>query len=883
MRARLVSLAILLLLPGIALSALLILRTYDTERDYAESALRDTASLIGLEVDRQFLQAELLLRTLAETGDLARGDLQSFGKLARSTAVLGGHLVLLRRDGRQMINTSVSEDADLADEPPPPFWDREVPGHAFVSNLVRRPDSGELAVQVVLPLAPRGAHELDLILVFPAAAMQNLLAQQVLPAGWAAAILDPLAAVVAVQHDPDLAVGAPLDAPTRAAVLGAPGGMRAGVLGQQPSVMAYTRSANTAWIVTTAAPRAQFAANARRGLVFIILFGLTLLGVGVLVAISAARSITQPIEALANAARHLGETDYLLPVPAGLAEADDVASAMRIAAGALRERRASMADLNATLAARVSERTAELADANQALEEQRAQLGLILDNMPFGVLVNRLDDTVAYANPEARRLLRVGDGPFDISTIPTMRRNGVVVPRSLSPGAVARSGTLIERQVIQAELRDGGTIDIEVTAAPVYDRNGQVALSVVAFHDVSAQLIAEESRRRAQRLEAVGQLTGGVAHEFNNLLMAITGCLDLLASSVPAGRATVLLESAGRAADRGARLTRQLLAFSRRQHLQTQSVDINALINGMTELLASTIGRGIAISTSLAQDGAIAVADPAQLELVLLNLAINARDAMPDGGQLIIGTANATLTQPRRAEDPPAGDYVDLSVRDNGTGMTADVLARVFEPFFTTKEIGRGTGLGLPQVLGVAQQLGGGVAIDSTPGNGTVVHIYLRPARSAAPAPAIARPAAPQPRALDGVRVLLVDDDADVREVARDILAAMGAAVTEADGGDAALAVLAAQKLDIVLADLTMPGMTGLELARHIDTQYAGLPMVLMTGYTAAAIDTVPPAVVATLFKPFRAVQLVATLTAALTRPATATDNPLPNPAEQGV
>jgi CheY-like chemotaxis protein len=259
------------------------------------------------------------------------------------------------------------------------------------------------------------------------------------------------------------------------------------------------------------------------------------------------------------------------------------------------------------------------------------------------------------------------------------------------------------------------------------------------------------------------------------------------------------------------------------------------------------------------------MADAPQLELVLLNLSINARDAMPGGGRLVISTGNAHLGPPRRAEEPPAGEYVALRVTDNGQGMPPDVLNRVFEPFFTTKDVGRGSGLGLPQVLGVAQQLGGGVIIDSTVGVGTTVSVFLpRAATEAAPVRR-ATLAPPKPRALQGVRMLLVDDDDEVRQVARVMLEEMGSLVIEADcGAEALLRLQANPAIDLMLVDYTMPQMTGVELAHQVRLKLPGLPVVLMTGYSAATLGEAGPDVFEILQKPFRAEALAETLLRAL-------------------
>jgi signal transduction histidine kinase len=413
----------------------------------------------------------------------------------------------------------------------------------------------------------------------------------------------------------------------------------------------------------------------------------------------------------------------------------------------------------------------------------------------------------------------------------------------------------------------GAQLDLEVNASPLMrDADGTIILSVTTLQDVTARLEAEEARRRSQRLEAVGQLTGGVAHEFNNLLMAISGCLELLTPFVADGRGSRLLGNAARATERGGRLTRQLLAFSRRQQLQPEPVDLNMLVSGMTELLESTLGRLVEIATMLDPAAWMALADAPQLELVLLNLAINARDAMAGGGKLTIRTSNRRMGPPLQPEDPPEGEFAVLTVSDTGHGMAPHVLARAFEPFFTTKEIGLGSGLGLPQVLGVAQQLGGGVSINSMPGQGTTVEVFLPRAHAEPKRVFSVEHGGGRSALLGGSHLLVVDDDSDVREIARDMLEEMGAVVSEAESAGAALLHLRTSRVDLVLADLTMPHVTGIEMARHIADFLPDLPVVLMTGYGTAALDVTSQNIRATLQKPFRAETLAKVLSSALGR-----------------
>ncbi len=367
----------------------------------------------------------------------------------------------------------------------------------------------------------------------------------------------------------------------------------------------------------------------------------------------------------------------------------------------------------------------------------------------------------------------------------------------------------------------------------------------------------EATLRQMQRLEAVGQLTSGVAHDFNNLLTVILGNLEFLRKPPVAQAQARRLEMMQQAAERGAKLTAQLLAFSRRQRLDPTPVRLNDVVSGMLDLLRSTLGGTVRLETSLQPDQAMAQADQTQLELVVLNLAINARDAMPGGGTLRLetGTAHVAGGVARRPEEPSPGDYLTITVADTGSGMSPEVLAKAFEPFFTTKEIGKGSGLGLPQVYGFAKQSGGGVRIDSQLGRGTQVTVYLPYATGEAPA-SVTEVQTGFATAADRKLVLLVDDDAAVRETTAAMLDDLGYTVVEADGGAAALDVLGRQpRIALMLVDFAMPGMNGTEVARQAQLRRPGLPILFITGYadTTALNEVGEDRIVA---KPFRDDQL---------------------------
>ncbi len=377
-----------------------------------------------------------------------------------------------------------------------------------------------------------------------------------------------------------------------------------------------------------------------------------------------------------------------------------------------------------------------------------------------------------------------------------------------------------------------------------------------AMEQMAERERAEAALRQAQRVEAVGQLTGGVAHDFNNLLTVVIGNIDLIQSTEPRDERTRDRLAAMRAAaEKGATLTGHLLAFARRQPLLPRPVDLNAVVSGMQDLLQSALGRRVEMQTRLANDLWPAMVDPTQIELVILNLAINARDAMPTGGVVTIGTANRHYGAPSRAEDPAEGDYVVVMLRDTGAGMTPEVQAKAFEPFFTTKGPGAGSGLGLSQVFGTARQSGGDVQIESELGKGTTVSVYLPRAKVAVERAAIA------PVVASGARngsatVLLVDDDEAVRATTADVLVGLGYAVHQAADGPSALELLNhAETVDVLLTDVVMPGMSGPELARHVLVVRPGLPIIFISGY-AEPEGLAGESLGRLVRKPFRAAEL---------------------------
>ena len=374
-------------------------------------------------------------------------------------------------------------------------------------------------------------------------------------------------------------------------------------------------------------------------------------------------------------------------------------------------------------------------------------------------------------------------------------------------------------------------------------------------------MAAEEQLRQAQKMEAVGQLTGGIAHDFNNMLAVVIGGLDLMQRRLAQGRTDVgrYVDAARDGAERAAALTQRLLAFSRQTPLAPVPLDANAMISGMAELMRRTIGESVTIETALADDLWVATADPSQLENVILNLSVNARDAMPRGGLLTIATTNRTIAADEGARHGIGpGDYVAIAVTDTGIGMTREVADKAFDPFFTTKSVGKGTGLGLSQVFGFVRQSSGHIALDTAPGAGTTMTILLPRAHGAVPTVAI------QPDVVGGREtVIVVEDDARVRSYSVEALRELGYTVVHAPDGPAALALIdAGQAADLLFTDVIMPDMTGRELAEAAVTRLPGLRVLYTSGYTGDAIE--PNGAVSILSKPFDVATLARRIRAAL-------------------
>ena len=514
--------------------------------------------------------------------------------------------------------------------------------------------------------------------------------------------------------------------------------------------------------------------------------------------------------------------------------------------------------------------------AEQALRESEARLRAIVHAVPDVLLV--LDEEgryvevlttrpeLLYTKPEALRGQRLGE-----------RLPAAVAEQVLE----AVRQTLRTRQIQSLEyelpIPKVGPRTFEVRLAPLDATLPGGPMVVLLAHDVTQRRLTEESLRQAQKMEAVGQLTGGMAHDFNNLLAIILGNLELLAEQLQDPALGNLVHEALAAVERGASLTHRLLAFARRQPLRSKRTDLNQLVAGLSDLLRRSLGKTIVLRTRLAEDLLPTVIDPGQFEAALLNLVVNARDAMPLGGQLSVETANYWLHEDAahtRLYEVEPGQYVMLAVSDTGSGMAPDVRRQAFEPFFTTKVVGRGSGLGLSMVHGLVKQSGGFIHLDSEVGQGTTFRLYL-PAAGAEAEAAAETPAEPgRPRSGQQPTILVVEDEGAVRRMAVRMLESLGYQTVEAETAATALAVLeATPQVAALFTDVVLPGpQSGVDLARHAVQRRPDLKVLFTSGYAEAHLSRFSdrPAGSDLLDKPYRKAQLAEKLHALLDRGAAA-------------
>jgi PAS domain S-box-containing protein len=490
--------------------------------------------------------------------------------------------------------------------------------------------------------------------------------------------------------------------------------------------------------------------------------------------------------------------------------------------------------LNETLEQRIIERTAQL-------ESHEAQMRAIFETSHQYQLLLDLAGQLLYANRTALAGIRIE--ATDVIGRPFWDTPWFTGTVGMSDIVREAFTTVLRGEEVRIEMRlqlPIGERHFDFAMRPVFDRNGHVSGAVPEAVDITDRLRGEEALRQAQKMEAVGQLTGGVAHDFNNLLTIIRSATDFLRRrELPEERRRRYVDAISDTVERASKLTAQLLAFARRQPLKPSVFNVGDQVESVARLIRPIVGSRIQIDVHVEDPACFTIADVAQFEIAVINLAVNARDAMNDEGVLTIAVKTADAIPAQRAQAARSGSFIAISVADTGSGIAPENLAAIFEPFFTTKEVGKGTGLGLSQAFGFARQSGGDVAVASRLGEGATFTIYLpqaaAPSREAAIASILPEPASTG----RGYRVLVVEDNDEVGQFSTELLEDLGYQVSRVPNATSALAILAENEFvtDLVFSDVIMPGMNGVELAGVIRERYPGLPVVLTSGYSHVLAD----------------------------------------------
>jgi|SRR5579859_605053 len=503
---------------------------------------------------------------------------------------------------------------------------------------------------------------------------------------------------------------------------------------------------------------------------------------------------------------------------------------------------------------------------SRELRDSQNRLALIVDSSQDAIIGKNLEGIVTHWNKGAEHIYGYTAQEMIGRPISVLAPKEKVdeIPAILQK---IRAGGRVEYFESVRVTKDGRHLHVSISVSPIHDADGKVVGASTIARNITGQKKIEDQLRQSQKMEAVGRLAGGVAHDFNNLLGIVTACAELLRGRVDANTLEYV-DNIGEAAKRGAALTRQLLAFGRRQPLQAQLLDLNERVREVSKLLRPLMGDDVEVVLLARSPSAIVEADPGQLDQIMLNLAVNARDAMPRGGKLVLETGVFDFDESFVQEHPSttAGRYVMLAISDNGMGMDEATRSRIFEPFFTTKEIGKGSGLGLATVYGIVKQSGGHIWVYSEPAHGTTFKIYL-PSAEQKLSGTQEHQAETLPARREGMTILLAEDDPVMRRLTRKMLEEHGYRVLEAEDGKSALEVIATNvgPIDLTLTDVVMRGMNGPELVLRLIDSYPDMKVVYMSGYTGELVahqgfDTG----IRLLEKPFTRADLLKTMDAAL-------------------
>ena len=867
LRGRLALLVATAVIPLIAFGVIGIYLNYKTERTEAGTRALELARSMASAVERELQKATAGLQALALSPSLQVGDFEGFRRQAQAYVdrqYPGAMLSLADASGQQILNLLVPPG-----QPLPLRTDLNLVRRVFetgqpgVSNLVTGAITKRLAMTVNVPVFRDGQVVYDLALGPPLDTFAAIIREQRPNPGWVVSVFDAAGVNVARTPNPERFVGRRASDQLYPLLITQAEGIAETTSLEGTRILTVFSHVPSGWSVGIGVPVAELTAPLWQSLAFALLGGLLLLLLSLVLSRAVANQILGPITALGRLAI-TPNTAELQPLLTGLPEVDDIARALVSAHTAQREAEAATREnearhqfivenatdyaiLTLDLAGRFTEWNA---GAENVLGWPRTEvLG------QSAALIFTPEDREAGA-PEAEMgtALAQGRAPDDRWH---MRRDGTrffasgaLLPMRDAAGTLLGFLKILRDRTKERVAEEAQSAHSETLTRLVGERTSELVTANERLLAEAAQRErAEEQLRQAQKMEAVGRLTGGIAHDFNNLLTIIVGSLDMLQRRFANGddaRAQRLIAQAIAGANRAATLTYRLLAFSRQHPLAPEPIDANKLVAGMSDMLRRTLGENIAVETVLGGGLWRTHADPNQLENALLNLAVNARDAMPDSGRLTIETANAHLDEAYAAtyEEVTPGQYVLIAVCDTGSGMTPEVIARVFEPFFTTKPVGKGTGLGLSQVYGFAKQSHGHIAIYSEIGHGTTVKLYLPRFRQVGeeqerPLTIVKQPVPALIKARTaGETILVVEDEAMVREFSVSALEEAGYRVIAAEDGVRGLALLDAHPETVLLfTDVVLTGpLNGRKVADEALKRRPDLKVLFTTGYTRNAI-----------------------------------------------